>query len=322
MTQYRILVTESDRFSSAAKECLDRLGRVTFGDLDREQLLSSVPDAEVLWVRLRHMIDDQVLRAGRNLRFVATPTTGLNHIDLESAARRQVTVLSLRGETEFLRSIRATAEHTLGLMLSLIRNLPSAAEHVLGGGWDRDQFRGGELHEKTIGIVGYGRLGSLVAKYLSALDARVLACDPHVDPDSVADDVELVSLQSLLRQSDIVSLHVNLCDQTVGMLAAQQFEQMKPGAFLINTARGELVDEAALLDGLRRGRLSGAALDVLADEQSLTSQSCDLVRYAQEHRNLIITPHIGGCTTESMAKTEIFLAEKLCAALRESSVTA
>ncbi len=318
-TQPHILVTESDHFSPQAQSRLQQLGRVTFANLDRSGLLASVTDAEVLWVRLRHKIDAEVLEAADRLRFIATPTTGLNHIDLPLARRRGVEVISLRGETDFLKEVRATAELAVGLMLASIRNLTAATDHVLGGGWDRDRFRGGELHEKTIGIVGFGRLGRLVAKYLSAFDVRLLATDPR-EPDDLPDNVQMVSLDSLLEQSDIVSLHVNLCDETFGMFGPNQFARMKPGARLINTARGELVDETALLDSLRSGRLAGAALDVLCDERSSGMEGSELVRYVKEHANLIITPHLGGCTVESMAKTEIFLAEKLCAALQESSV--
>jgi D-3-phosphoglycerate dehydrogenase len=318
----RLLVTERDRFSAEAARSLREVADVTLADLDRPSLLEKVSNVEVLWIRLRHRIDQEILDRAANLRFICSPTTGLNHIDLEGAGRRDIRVISLRGELDFLKEIRATAEHTIALMLALLRNLCPAANHVLAGGWDRDTFRGHELHEKTIGVVGYGRLGRLVAKYLEAFGARVLVTDPNVATDEVAENADWTSLGSLLAESDVVTLHVNLCDETKGFFGREQFDQMRCGAYLVNTSRGELVDESALLDSLASGRLAGAALDVLCDEDSSGMGDHPLVSWALGGGNLLITPHIGGCTTESMAKTELFLAKKLCAVLQESSVSA
>jgi D-3-phosphoglycerate dehydrogenase len=270
---------------------------------------------------LRHAIDQGLLRKARQLKIIATPTTGLNHIDLESAAQQGVLVLSLRGEVEFLRDVRATAEHTIGLMLSLLRNIPSAERHVRGGEWNRDQFKGHELYEKTAGIVGYGRLGRLVAMYLRAFGMKVIASDPHLDAEArrlaASQGVEFVPLSELLERADIVSLHVNLDPATAGFFGPEQFAQMKAGAWFVNTSRGELIDETALLGALQTGRLSGAALDVLQGEQSGAFTGSELLRFAQQHGNLLITPHIGGCTYESLEKTEIFLAQKVVVALEQ-----
>jgi D-3-phosphoglycerate dehydrogenase len=220
-------------------------------------------------------------------------------------------VLSLQGEREFLKEIRATAEHTLGLVLSLLRRLPAAARHVTNGGWSRDPFQGAELHGKTAGIVGYGRLGRIVARYLNAFGCEVLASDPHVDPRLIDPGVRLVSTNELLQSSHLVSLHVNLCAETKGIFGRAAFESMRQGSWFINTARGELVDEDALLDALHSGRLAGAALDVVRGEHGERSPQSPLIAYAAAHENLIITPHLGGCTAESMRKTEVFLAEKV-----------
>ncbi|WP_372716708.1 NAD(P)-dependent oxidoreductase [Novipirellula sp.] len=321
MSRPRLLISESAQFSAIAAESLQQVADVSLDDLDRPGLLESVSDADVLWIRLRHQIDKQVLDRGRHLQFICSPTTGLNHIDLEEAGRRGIQVISLRGEVDFLREIRATAEHTIGLILAVLRKLPAAMEHVIAGDWNRDLFCGGELHGKTIGIVGFGRLGRVVAKYLHAFDTRVIAVDPNVQQDQVPEYVEMLPLHSLLEQSDIVTLHVNLYEQTKGFFGKEQFDRMKSGSWFINTSRGELVDERALLDALQSGKLAGAAVDVLSDERTSGMSHHPLVAYARKNRQLLITPHIGGCTTESMIKTEMFLAEKLCAVLQESSVT-
>jgi D-3-phosphoglycerate dehydrogenase len=316
----RILVSESAGFSARAADLLRQVGDVVLADLERQELLSAVGEADILWVRLRHRIDAEVMSAGRRLKVIVTPTTGLNHIDLGEAKRRRIQVLSLQGRTDFLRDVRATAEHTVALVLALLRHLTPATAHTRAGGWNRDLFKGRELYGKTVGVVGYGRLGRLVARYLRAFDTHVLTSDPQVDAISVEPGVALVPLPQLLREADLVTLHVNLSDKTQGFFGQEQFTAMKDGAWFINTSRGELVDEDALLNALQSGRISGAALDVLANEHSSGMQDHPLVRYARQHDNLIITPHIGGCTSESMEKTECFLADRLVSLVKTSSI--
>lgn len=307
----RLLVAEADRFDPEALAALRRSFEIEISDCDRATLLRSVAGADVLWTRLRHRVDAEVLAAAPRLCAIVTATTGLNHIDLDEASRRGVQVLSLKGEVEFLKEIRATAEHTVALMLALLRQIPAAVMHVHDGRWDRDRFRGAELFRKTVGVVGYGRLGRIVARLLGAFEADVLVSDPYKRPEQVDEGARLVDLDRLLAQSDIVTLHASLDATTRGLIGSAQIERMKPGAWLINTARGELVDEGALLGALRTGRLAGAAVDVLAGEHDLPPAASPLVAYAREHGNLIVTPHIGGCTGESMARTERFMARKL-----------
>lgn len=311
MSRCRILVTESAGFSPAAASVLVGLGELRLADLDRPALLASVSDVNVLWIRLRHRIDAQVIAAAPRLRAIVSPTTGLNHIDIDEAAARGIEVLSLRGETAFLNDVVATAEHTLALTLALFRHLPAAVRHTGDGGWDRDQFKGREIRGSTIGVVGYGRLGRIVANHFTALGARVLVTDPAADAASIAPEITPVALPELLARANLVTLHVNLIARNKGLFGEEQFQSMAKGARFINTSRGELVDEPALLRALESGYLAGAALDVLDDESSAGMGHNALVRYAQSHDNLIITPHIGGCTTESMGKTESFLVERL-----------
>lgn len=306
----RVLVAESAGFSEEAATILRQVSNVDLADLDRPELLRSLSAAELLWVRLRHRIDGEVFEAAPLLRAVATPTTGLNHVDLSEAERRGVAVLSLRGESEFLRDVRATAEHTMGLILALLRRIPQAHAHALSGGWDRDRFRGSELHGKTAGIVGLGRLGSIVARYLQGFGMRVLAYDPDPVVFTDQDGIERAAFLELLEQADIVTIHADLNETSRNLFGSVAFAAMKSGAILINTSRGEIVAEDCLAEALRSGRLAGAALDVLVDERADGMGDSPLVAYAREHDNLVITPHIGGATRESMEKTEIFLARK------------
>ena len=210
--------------------------------------------------------------------------------------------------------MRATAEHTLMLMLALLRRAHAAITHVHNGGWNRDLFRGHELHQKTVGVVGYGRLGRIVSRYVHAFDARVLAADPHVTSHDVAPEVTLVPLEALLSAADIVAARQS-GPATVGFFGRKQFAAMKRGAWFINTSRGELVDEEALLEGPTTGpprwRSVGRAGGRKGHGYGRTSPGglCPPAPEPDYH------PHIGGGTVESMAKTECVLARRLTALL-------
>ena len=309
----KLVVAESMDFCEEAKTLLREHFDVSFADLDRAGLEREMHTADILWVRLRNHVDDALMEIAPALKAVVTNTTGLNHIDLEAAERRGIKVISLRGETEFLRTVRGTAELTVALILSLMRNIPAAFEHVRDGRWDRDQFLGSELYGKTISVIGYGRLGRIVAKYLRAFDVQVVAVDP--DPsaacDAMDDGVPLLPLAAALERADIVSLHVDYSPANAQMFGAAEFSAMKPGARFVNTARGELVDETALLEALRSGHIGGAALDVINRELEPEIAGRSLIQYARENGNLLLTPHIGGNTRESRTRTEYFLASRL-----------
>lgn len=308
----KLLLAEPDNFANAALELLSPLFDVEIcDDSSRDGVRRGLPTADVLWVRLRHRVDDALLATAPRLKAIVSATTGVNHIDMEAAARRNIAVLTLRGETDFLRRVAATAELTLGLMLSLLRHIPDAVRHTHEGEWNRDRFRGHELTGRTVGIIGYGRLGRAVSRYLLPFGCKLYASDLPSASRDAEPGVTYVPLHDLLRHSEIVSLHASLHEGSAGMIDDASFQQMRRGAWFINTARGELVDEAALLRALEAGWLAGAALDVVCDEQRLTPTTNPLFLYARTHRNLILTPHIGGCTEESMAKTELFMARRL-----------
>ena len=296
-------------FSGRAIDVLASFGDVVARPVDRAELLESMPGVDALIVRLRFDVDVEVLDAGPGLKVVATPTTGLDHIDLDAAEARGVRVISLRGERAFLDRIPATAEHTWALLLALARRIPWASASVIAGEWDRDRFRGRELHGKRLGILGVGRVGSQVAQLARAFGMKVGAYDPRVTewPVGVERDSDL---DSLLRASDVVSIHVPLDDSTTGMFGAAEFATMKPTAMLVNTSRGDVIDERALLDALESGAIAGAALDVVSGERS-EIPACSLAAYASSHDNLLVTPHIAGATYESMERCEILIAERL-----------
>lgn len=317
MRKWRILNVESENYSPAALEILQSYGEVRLEQLDRQRLITAIKDADVLIVRLANQIDEEIFDSAPSLKVVVSATTGLDHIDMDAAKRHGVAVLSLRGEVDFLRSIPATAELTWALLLALTRNVPSAFNSVLAGEWQRDRFKGHDLSGRRLGILGLGRIGSIVARYGLAFGMTISAYDPA--PLQWVEGVErAVSMEDLFGHSNVLSIHVPLNPSTVHLVGEPQLNLLPAGAYLINTARGDVLDEAALLSTLERGTLAGAALDVLSDERSIHPGNSALIQYARTHTNLILTPHIGGATFESMAATEVFMANKLGEFLRST----
>lgn len=312
----RILLAEKSSFSTPGVQALSEIAPTDALDLSQDELRDAVKDYDILVVRLGLRVDKSVLFAGEHIQAVGTPTTGLDHIDLEAARERNVTVLSLKGERAFLDEVYATAEHTFALLLSLIRQIPAAFQAVKDYTWRRDLYRGTELYDKVLGIVGFGRLGRMVYKYGLGFGMKVLVYDPF--QQTLPDRVEAcASLKDLLGSSDVISLHVPLNADTEGMLSDEEFALIRPESVLINTSRGAIIDEAALLRALQSKGLAGAALDVLCDEHFLDGVKTNpLIEYASNHSNLIITPHIGGATRESVEKADLFLANKIAEFLK------
>lgn len=314
----RVFVSEPEGYSEHALDAYRTIGEVRAERLEGQTFRDELADCEVLVVRLRKVTADD-LAAAPNLKIIASPTTGLDHIDLAAAERRGVRVVSLRGERGFLDKIYATSELTVGLMLALLRHIPAAHRHVLAGGWDRQRFIGGEISGRTVGIIGCGRLGTRVAEIVHAMGASVVASDkvegPSLPPPSF---VRMLPLDALLQEADIISVHVAFTPATEGLIGRDHFARIKPGALLVNTSRGRIVDEEALLAALASGALAGAALDVLTDEDGSGRHLKEnpLVAYATAHDNVILTPHIGGATRESMGVTENFIAAKVVEILR------
>src|SRR3989344_6124567 len=283
---YKILNTIGEVYSAEARPILEGLGSVTYATPTQDELERIIGDYDILVVGLWLAINKRVLDAGTGLKLIATATTGLDHIAL-----------------------------ALALMLS--RQLSAASAAVARGEWRREDFRGHNLSERTLGVVGLGRLGRLLAHHGTALGMRVLYSDPNAGAGAHP-EYEKVSLAELLRESDVVSIHVHLSPLTEHMFDTAAFAQMKPSAYLINTSRDRIVDEAALIKALEAGQLAGYGTDVLSDEIEFAGQipnTHPLWAYSLTHPEVIIVPHIGGMTEESRIKTDVFIAEKLRAAL-------
>ncbi len=256
-----------------------------------EELRRRLGEARALIVRNRTRVDRALLAAAPRLRVIGRLGVGLDNIDLEGCREHGVVVRPAAGA-----NAGAVAEYVIGTALLLLRDLAGATARLLAGEWPREAFVGRELAGKTLGLLGYGRIARAVARRAAALEMPIAAHDPHIAPEDPAwRGVQRLPLEELLATADILSLHLPLTPETRGLLDARRLARMKQGAVLIDTARGGILDEAALVRALRAGRLAGAALDVF-EEEPLSAETAARFRGLP---NLILTPHIAGVTVES-----------------------
>ncbi|MEP6680111.1 MAG: phosphoglycerate dehydrogenase [Chloroflexota bacterium] len=276
-------------------------------DLPRERLLSTLAAGyDAVVVRSQTRVDEELLAAAApTLSVVGVASVGTDRIDIGAATRAGVMVVNApTGNTI------AAAEHTIALMLALLRRLPSADASVRRGEWERSGYTGRELRNRTVGIIGLGKIGKAVARRLAAFEARILAYDPYLTADQALEaNAKLVGLSELLLRSDLVTVHTPLTAQTRGMIALPQIEAMKPGAYLLNVARGGILDEAAVAAALESGHLAGAAIDVYSAEPMSPDNP---LRGAP---NTVLTPHLGASTAEAQERVGIEMAEQVLLAL-------
>lgn len=266
-------------------------------------------DTEVLIVRLGRYVGEDILARFPSLKYLVSATTGLDHIDRSYLEKHQITLISLRGEDEFLKSIPSTAELSWTLLMNLLRPVVPAVNDVKQGNWNRDQFRGYQAKGKKLGIIGMGRTGTLMGRYASAFGMEVSYYDPFV---SEAQAERKETIDALVQEADIVSLHIHLTPETTGLFDRRLISLMKKGTYLINTSRGKVWDEEAVAEAVKSGHLKGVATDVLAMELENRTES-PLYHAMQEGFPVLITPHIGGATWDAMHTCEKFVAEKLLA---------
>ena len=299
----RILV--ADPLAEDGLERLRRAGEVTVATrLPEDELIRRIPDYDALVVRSETRVTAPVIEAGTSLRVVGRAGVGVDNIDVAAATRRGILVVNApRG------NIVAAAEHTMALLFSLARWVPQADASVKRGEWTRAKFVGTEIRGKTIGVIGLGNVGSEVAKRAHGLEMEVIAFDPVVSVERAElFNVELVGLHELLERADFVTVHVPLVDSNRNLVGAAELARMKPTARLINTARGGIVDEAALCTALQSGRIAAAASDVFDAEPPGENPLLSLP-------NFIATPHIGASTAEAQASVAFDVAEEVAAVL-------
>jgi len=289
---------------------LEKHFQVRYVSPTSESLAESLPGADAYFAAMQVRLTGDLMAKATRLKAVATPSTGLDHLDLAAARERCVAVLGLKDDRDLLDKITATAELAWTLLLACVRRLPEAVEASRRGHWARDLYRGRQIAYKTLGILGCGRLGTIVAQYAQAFRLNVLGCDVR---DVKLPGVTMVSFDDLLRRADILTIHIHLTEENKKFINRRAFERMKPGAVLINTSRGAIVDEEALIEALETGKLAAAGLDVIDGEWRTDLDRHPLIVYARTHPNLIITPHVGGVTFESQEMAYAAAARKLVA---------
>ena len=271
---------------------------------DRPALLSALADAHAVLIRSATQIDQEALDAAPNLKVVARAGVGLDNVDTTAATAAGVMVVNAPTS-----NIISAAELAIAHIFSLARHIPAAHHSLAGGAWKRSSFTGVELYEKTIGIIGLGRIGALVAERMAAFGTHVIGFDPYVQPARAAQmGVELVELDDLFRRSDFITIHIPKTPVTTGMVSDEQFAIAKPNLRIVNASRGGIIDEDALLRALSSGHIAGAGLDVFSTEPPLESPLLGAP-------NILLTPHLGASTDEAQEKAGISVAKSVKLAL-------
>jgi D-3-phosphoglycerate dehydrogenase / 2-oxoglutarate reductase len=299
-------VLVADKLAERGVAALRAAGQVDVRTgLSKQELLEVVADYDAIVVRSATTIDADVIARAKTLKVIARAGIGLDNVDIDAATARGVLVCNAPQS-----NIISAAEHTLALILALARRVPEADRSLRAGQWRRSQLEGVELHGKTLGILGLGRIGTLVAQRCSAFGMRLVAYDPYVTPERAARmGVELAAtVEDVCRLADVLTVHLPKTPETLGLLGLEQLRAMKPTARVVNVARGGIVDEAALHTALVEGAIAGAALDVFSSEPMTDSPLFAL-------DNVVVTPHLGASTTEAQDKAGTMVADAVVAAL-------
>lgn len=304
MTQYKILITdgldESGQSILRASAQVDDRNNISAADL-----LKAIADYDGLIVRGRTRVTASVMEAGSRLKVIGRAGVGVDNIDLEAAHKHNITVVNAPLSTTL-----AVAELTFGLMLALAREIPRADAGMKQGQWLKKELEGVELNGKTLGIIGYGRIGIEMGKRASAFGMNVIAYDPFISEEDIRQrGAEPVSIQDLYAWSDFISLHLPLNVQTRDMMGAQAFSEMKDGVRIVCAARGGIIDEAELVKALNSGKVAGAALDVFSVEPPGLTEAISQLR-------VIATPHVGAQTVEAQSRASEDIAAEVLSALQ------
>ncbi len=268
--------------------------------LSPDELKEVVRDADGLIIRSGTKVTKELIDAAPKLKVVGRAGTGLDNVDIPACNKRGIVVMNTPGG-----NTNSAAEHTIAMMLALTRHIPQATASLKAGKWEKKKFQGREVAGKTLGIIGIGRIGSIVAKLARGLKMKVIAFDPHIRPEAAEQiGVELKDLDSLLAEADYISIHTPLTKETKGLINQELLEKMKPGAMLINCARGGIVNEKDLYEALKNGKLAGAALDVFETEPPGDNPLFEL-------NNFICTPHLGASTREAQENVAVAVARQI-----------
>ncbi|HHW57151.1 MAG TPA: phosphoglycerate dehydrogenase [Clostridia bacterium] len=301
-------VIVSEKISDKGIEYLKKYAEVDIkAGIPREELLNIIKDYDALIVRSATKVDRELIEKGEKLKVIGRAGTGVDNIDVEAATQKGILVVNApTGNTI------AAAELTIGLMLAIARNIPQAYHAVLNGDFRRSKFEGVELNGKTVGIIGLGRIGSLVASRLAAFNMKVVAYDPYMpDERFEKSGAKRVNLDELLEQSDFITIHLPLTSETRKMIGEKEFKKMKKGVRIVNAARGGLIDEQALYNAIKEGIVAAAGLDVLEVEPKFNIEKQDYHNPLLELPNVVYVPHLGASTYEAQENVSIVIAEEV-----------
>lgn len=295
----RVLIT--DPIDEEGIALIKKVGEVDYlPNIPRSDLIEKIKDYDILVVRSGTNVDEEVINSGTRLKMIARVGVGVDNVDVDAATRRGIVVINSPDASSI-----SVAEHSFGLMLALARKIVQSNISLKEGKWDRKKFMGTELHGKTLGIIGLGRIGSQVAIRAKAFGMKVIAYDPYISEAAIKEmDVKLVDLETLLKTSDVISIHVPLTNSTRDMIDEKELKMMKNTALLINCARGGIVNEKALYKALKEGWIAGAALDVFSTEPPRDNPLLTL-------ENLISTPHLGASTEEAQKSAAVEIGNEI-----------
>jgi len=299
--QPKILVITPVRHIAGVPEILESTGQVTYmDDPTLSEVIAVIGEYDAIYTnpnKSKVFIGREVIDAAKKLKVICTASTGTNHIDKAYAAEKSLPILALTEERDVINRISSTAELAFALTLAGLRHVVRSHNAVLTGEWDYTRYIGRQMNCLTIGVIGYGRLGTMYSRYCQAFGSRVLVYDPYKTVDREGLE-QVKDLPTLLRESDVVAIHVHVTSETLGMMNAACFAEMKKDVLLVNTSRGDIVNEPNLVTFLRTNPSARVATDVLADEIRHRLAS-PLLQYAHENEQVIITPHIGGMSREA-----------------------
>jgi D-3-phosphoglycerate dehydrogenase / 2-oxoglutarate reductase len=303
---YHVLIPDNvDRLAVELLEEAEGINVTAPGNMTREQTLAAIPSADALIIRSSTRVDAELIAAAPNLKVIARAGVGVDNVDLDAATARGITVMN----TPYGNTI-STAEYTLGLMLALARHIPRSYSHLQEGRWDRKAFIGVELRGKTLGIVGFGRVGQAVARRALAFEMSIITYDPYVPAETAtAFGAEMVDLDTLYARSDFITLHSLITDETREMIRAESIARMKPGVRIVNAARGALINDEDLAAAIRSGQVAGAALDVYQQEPPPADHPLIGLQ------NVIHTPHLAASTSDAQVQVGVDAAQEIIDAL-------
>ncbi len=298
---FRVLV--SDPLSKRGLEILERAKHIQFDlkpGLSPEELKKILPEYDAIIIRSETKLKADLIEAGTRLRVIGRAGIGLDNVDIPAATKKGVVVMNTPQENAI-----AAAEHTIAMMLSVSRKIPQATASMKAGKWEKKKFTGVELYQKTLGLVGIGVIGTIVADRARGMKMKVIGYDPYLAPE-VAEKkgVELVSFDELLSRSDFISVHTPLTEETRNLIDQKAFDKMKRGVILINCARGGIINERALYEAIQSGKVAGAALDVFEKEPAIGNPLVDL-------EEIVCTPHLGASTEEAQENVAIAIAQQV-----------